>query len=118
MKDLVGLLNQLIRNTLTFQPLSGSSYIKLPVELRNSKTGLINIKNDAQKCFFWCHIRHLNASKLHPEKITQNDENCLIHFDYGEIEFSVSTKDFNKVQVKNKIFINVFYQCLSCLHIK
>ena len=52
MKDLVGLLNQLILNTLTFQPLSGSSHVKLPVELRNSKTGLINIKNNGQKCFF------------------------------------------------------------------
>ena len=54
-KDLVGLLNQLILNTLTFQPLSGSSHVKLPVELRNSKTGLINIKNNGQKfIFFWC----------------------------------------------------------------
>ena len=35
-------------------------------------------------------------------------KNCLIHFDYGEIEFSVSKKDFNKVEVKNKIFINIF----------
>ena len=52
MKDLVGLLNQLILNTLTFQPLSGSSHVKLHFELRNSKTGLINIKNNGQKCFF------------------------------------------------------------------
>ena len=52
MKDLVGLLNQLILNTLTFQPLSGSSHVKLHFELRNSKTRLINIKNNGQKCFF------------------------------------------------------------------
>ena len=45
-------------------------------------------------------------------------KNCLIHFDYGEIEFAVSKKDLNKVEVKKKIFINIFYQCLSCLHIK
>ena len=51
-KDLVGLLNQLILNTLTFQPLSGSSHVKLHFELRNSKTGLINIKNNGQKWFF------------------------------------------------------------------
>ena len=31
-------------NTSTFRALLGSSYIKLPVELRNSKKGLINIK--------------------------------------------------------------------------
>ena len=29
----------------------------------------INIKND-DKCFLWCHIRHLNPLKTHPERIT------------------------------------------------
>ena len=38
-------------NVSTYRPLSGSSYIKLPVELKNSKKGLINIKNNDQKCF-------------------------------------------------------------------
>ena len=31
--------------------LSGSSYIKLPIELKCPKKGLINIKNNDQKCF-------------------------------------------------------------------
>ena len=38
-------------NISTFRPLLGTSYIKLPVELRNPKKGLINIKNNNQKCF-------------------------------------------------------------------
>ena len=37
-------------NISTFRPLLGTSYIKLPVELRNPKKGLINIKNNNQKC--------------------------------------------------------------------
>ena len=61
-------------NISTFRPLWGSSYIKLPVGLRNSKKELINIKNNDQKCFFWCHVRHLNPLKIHPERITQNDK--------------------------------------------
>ena len=32
-------------NVLTYIPLSGSSYISLPVELRSPKKGLINIKS-------------------------------------------------------------------------
>ena len=36
----------------TDRPLSGSSYINLPVELKNQRKGLINIKNKDQKCFF------------------------------------------------------------------
>ena len=38
-------------NISTFRRLSGSSYVKLPEELRNPKKGLINIKNNNQKCF-------------------------------------------------------------------
>ena len=56
-------------NISTYKPLSGSSYISLPEELRNPRKGLINIKNKDQKCFLWCHVRHINPSKEHPERI-------------------------------------------------
>ena len=36
-------------NVSTFRPLVGISYVKLPVELRSPKKGLINIKNKNQK---------------------------------------------------------------------
>ena len=36
--------------------MKGSSYIKLPQELRNSAKGLINMKNEDNECFRWCHI--------------------------------------------------------------
>ena len=39
-------------NVSTYRPLSGSSYIKLPVGLKSLKKGLINIKNNDQKCFY------------------------------------------------------------------
>ena len=47
-------------NVTLYKPLNGSSYIELPMELRNSKKGLINMKNEDEECFRWCHIRHLN----------------------------------------------------------
>ena len=46
-----------------YSPLSGNAYIKLPQKLRNPMKGLINIKNNDNKCFLWCHIRHLNPLK-------------------------------------------------------
>ena len=55
-------------NISTYRPLSGS-YMNLPIELRNPKKGLINIKNKDQKCFLWCHVRHINPSKEQPEGI-------------------------------------------------
>ena len=51
-------------NVTTYKPLNGSSHIKLPSELQNSGKGLINLKNDNNKCFrWWCHIRFLNPQK-------------------------------------------------------
>ena len=39
-------------NISTYRPLVGSSYIDLPIELKNPRKGLINIKNNDQKCFY------------------------------------------------------------------
>ena len=49
---IVELIESQYINISTYRPLSGSSYVKLPAELRSSKKGLINIKNKNQKCFF------------------------------------------------------------------
>ena len=56
-------------NISTYRPLLGSSYIDLPIELKSPKKGLINIKNKDQKCFLWCHVRHINPSNEHPGRI-------------------------------------------------
>ena len=41
----------------------------LPVELKSPRKGLINIKGKDRKCFLWCHVRHINPSIEHPERI-------------------------------------------------
>ena len=69
----------------------------LPVKFKSPRKGLINIKNKDQKCFLWCHVRHINPLKEHPEKLN-----------FDKIEFAVQEKDFNKIEVKNNICINVF----------
>ena len=61
-------------NVSTYGPLSESSYMKLPEELRSSKKGLITIKKKDQKCFLWCHDRHINHVKVNPERITRKDK--------------------------------------------
>ena len=64
-------------NISAYRPLSGSSYMNLPIELRNPRNGLINIKNKDQKCFLWFHVRHINPSKEDPERIRKIDKkNC------------------------------------------
>ena len=95
-------------NISTYRPLSGSFYMDLPVELKSPRKGLINIKNKDQKCFLWCHVRHINPSKEHPERILKNDKKIAEKLDYDGNEFPVQEKDFSKIEVKNNICINVF----------
>ena len=76
-------------NISACSPLLGSTYIELPDELKNPMKGLINIKNNDNKCFLWC--REL-VNKL----------------DYKGIHFPVSNKDYCRIAIQNKICINVF----------
>ena len=105
---IVELIESQYINISTYRPLSGSSYVKLPAELRSSKKGLINIKNNDQKCFLWCHVRHMNPVKIHPERITREDKKLANDVTYDIVEFCVREKDFSKIGKKNSICINVF----------
>ena len=95
-------------NIVQYQPMKGSSYIKLPQELRNSAKGLINMKNEDNECFRWCHIRHLNPQDIHPERIKKSDKEYINKLDYSGIEFPVTIKQYNKIEKQNEININVF----------
>ena len=95
-------------NVTTYQPLQGSSYIELPTNHRNPMKGLINIKNEDDECFRWCHIRHLNPQIKHPEIIQNDDKQFAGELNCKGIEFSVSQKQYNKIEKQNSIRINVF----------
>ena len=49
---IIGLTESHYINISTYRPLSGSSYMDLPIELNSPRKGLINIKNKDKKCFF------------------------------------------------------------------
>ena len=78
----------------------------MPIELRSPRKGLIIIKNKDQKCFLWCHVRHINSLKEHPGKILKVDKKIAENLDHSGIEFPVKEKDF--IEVQNNICINVF----------
>ena len=95
-------------NVVKYEPMKGSSYIKLPTELRNSSQSLINIKNSDNECFRWCHIRHLNPQDKNPQRIKKSDKAFIENLNYSGIEFPVTTKQYNKIEKHNEININVF----------
>ena len=70
--------------------------------------GLINIKNNYNKCFLWCHIRHRNPLKIHPERITEIDKKMINDLDYEGIKLPVSKTDYCRIERQSKICINVF----------
>ena len=82
-------------NVTTFKPLHLSSYIELPIELRNSAKGLINTKNKDDECFRWCHIRHLNPQKKDPQGIKKEDKRLIEGLNYEGIKFPVSQKHYS-----------------------
>ena len=75
-------------NIVKYKPMKGSSYIQLPYELRNSAKGLINMKNEDNECFRWCHIRHLNQQEKYPQRIKKTDKQYVEKLDYSNIDFS------------------------------
>ena len=87
----------------------GSSFVELPNKLKNSKKVLINIKNNYNKCFLWCHARHLNLIKKHPERLKKGDKRPANNLNYEGIEFPILKIDYCKIEKQNNICINVFY---------
>ena len=95
-------------NIVSYLPLKGRSYLPLPEELRNSRKGLINIKNNDHKCFLWCHVRHLNPVKKDPQRVKMTDKEVAKTLDYTGVTFPVTIRDVGKIEKQNKININVF----------
>ena len=91
-----------------YVPLRGNSYIQLPKELRNSMKGLINLKNEYDKCAIWCLVRHLNPRKIHPERITGSDREFIKGLDLKYITYPVTINQIPQIERQNNININVF----------
>ena len=92
--------------------MKGSSYIKLSQERIHSSKGLINIKNNDNQCFRWCHIRHLNPQNKDPQRIQKRqkqkkDRAFVQNLDYKNIEFPVTIKQINKIE--NKTVLTSMY---------
>ena len=95
-------------NIVSYVPLKGRSYLPLPEELRNSRKGLINLQNDDNECFRWCHVRHLNPVQKNPQRLTQKDRGIAKTLDYSGVTFPVTIREMDKIEKGNKININAY----------
>ena len=87
-------------NVANYEPLSGSSYIPLPKALNNSMKGLINLKNKDHKCFMWCHVRLINPTNSHPERINKQDKKISANLNYSDIVFPLDINDYEKTEYR------------------
>ena len=60
-----------ICHTTHYDPIRGSSYIRLPSFIEQNKyAGIINVHNDDLECFKWSIYAYLNPIKNHPDRTT------------------------------------------------
>ena len=87
------IIDSVIYHTISiskYNPLAGSSYIKLSKELDHPRKGLINIQNIGNnECFKWSIVRYLNLANHHPARITKADEDFSKKLDFKDIKFPV-----------------------------
>ena len=92
-----------------YNPLVGSSCIKLPKELDHPRKGLINIQNTHDnECFKWFLVRYLNPANHHPARIIKADKDFAKRLDSDDLKFPVKIRDIHKIEKKNSIGISVF----------
>ena len=87
-------------NISVYSSLVGNTCIELSDELKHPMKGPINIKNN--KCFLWCHVRHLNLVESNPQRLTKENRKLGSKLDYERIDFPVSKKMIT-VKLKSKI---------------
>ena len=58
--------------------------------------------------FLWCHVRHLNLNGVKPNRIPKKDKEIVKGVNYSGVDFPVSKKDYGKIEILNKICVNVF----------
>ena len=67
-------------------------------KLGNSMKGLINLKNKDHKCFMWCHVRLINPTNSHPERINKQDKKIAANLNYSDIVFPLDINNYEKIE--------------------
>ena len=70
--------------------------------------GLINLKNKDHKCFMWCHVRLINPTNSHPERINKQDKKIAANLNYSDIAFPLDISDYKKTEDRFQMQVNVF----------
>ena len=94
-------------NINKYNPMRGSSYIKLPASIQKKHARVIVQNFDDDHCFKWAVFSALHPAERNPGGLSnyQQHENEL---SFAEIAFPVMPKDVPKFEHQNDISINVY----------
>ena len=70
--------------------------------------GLINIKNKDHECFMWCHVRLINPTNSHPERINKQDKKIAANLNCSGIVFPLYFNDYKLMENRFEMNINIF----------
>ena len=87
------------------------SYIESPKWL-NDKKSTVNPKNNDYKCFQYATTIALNFDKVtsQPERITKKLKSFINKYNWNDINFPTTRKDWNRFEVNNKnVALNILY---------
>lgn len=91
-------------NINKYEPLGGSSFIKLPQKIKNKKACL-NIQNKDNCCFLWCITAALYPARSHPERVSSYP-NFRDVVNINDIQFPVTFSDI-KIFERNNSHLRV-----------
>merc|ERR1712030_144080 len=89
-----------------YAPLQGSSYIKSPNIIENSKS-VVNVQNEDNKCFLYSVLAKLHPAEKHTERVT-NYEPYLEELKTDGITMPMRLQQIPKFERMNNLSINVY----------
>lgn len=89
----------LILEMVDYQPLGGSSYIKLPKDVYDTKS-IINVQNQDQECFKWSILAALHPASRDAERVSKYQA-FKEELNFTGIEFPVTVDQIGKFEKLN-----------------
>lgn len=86
--------------------MKGSSYMKLPKEIRDKKA-CTNIKNNDEFCFIWSIIAKLHPLKYNRDRVSKYRK-WKHTLDLKGFKFPMTLDQIPKFKERNNVSINVF----------
>ena len=83
-----------------WDPIKASSYIVLPDYL-SKRGGIINMKNEDNKCFLWCVLRALNLKDKNNERIDKDLKSKENTLNMKGITYPVDSKGIKRFEKQN-----------------